>query len=113
MYAAPLVPGKPSQLTWTGAGRCAITCITLPCVAPLASIRMSIWRARISAAICGMPCPCSSTQCSLAARMRWRNGVPSSGPAENSVTSKRLRSWASNICTASWLVACWWKSADR
>ncbi len=45
--------------------------------------------------------------------MRARIGVRSSGPAENSVTSKRLRSWCSSICTISWLVACWWKSAER
>ena len=24
-----------------------------------------------------------------------------------------LRSWHSSICAISWLVACWWKSAER
>ena len=64
-------------------------------------------------AIASKPCPRSSSKCSLEATMRWRSALPSSGPVESSVTSKRLRSWHSSICTTSWLVACWWKSAER
>ena len=47
-----------------------------------------------------------SSKCSLPAAMRWRIGLASSGPAEISVTSKRLRSWLSSICAINWLVAC-------
>ena len=65
------------------------------------------------AAICSKPSPRSSSKCSLAATTRRRSGVLSSGPVESSVTSKRERSWHSSISTISWLVACWWKSAER
>ena len=68
---------------------------------------------RMRAAIAWKLLPCSSSKCSLPATRRCRIGLASSGPAESSVTSKAPRSWHSSICAISWLVACWWKSAER
>jgi len=42
-----------------------------------------------------------------------RIALLSSSPLDSSVTSNALRSWHSSICAISWLVACWWKSAER
>ena len=49
--AAPVVPGKPSQLTCSGAARCAVTGISVPWVAPFTSTRMSMPSSRMRRAI--------------------------------------------------------------